>query len=93
MKHFKNLEEVSAKYQNFRIDAPKNQRYRRQLRAIKDGDFYVCEHTNTVPWDCGCSWECESCNINYHCQDCGELLSAEVPTVYLELKGIEKRDD
>ena len=34
----------------------------------------VCNHENKKPWDCGCSWGCDMCNITHRCEDCGGCL-------------------
>jgi len=33
-----------------------------------------CQHSQTEPWNCYCSWGCEMCSYHRQCQMCGRIL-------------------
>lgn len=53
-------------------------------KAKPDSIVEVCTHDNLTDWDCGCSWGCGSCDIRWHCKDCGCLINVhKLPTLKL----------
>ena len=74
METYSTLQEALNNCQEARLIYAKGKKRKTLYKINRDNAFTICRHERTQPWDCGCSWGCDCCNLYYECLDCKFFL-------------------
>jgi hypothetical protein len=64
----------SEKYKKAQARSKEKKRLRKDAAIQKWKD---CCYSQLEPWDCFCSWGCDSCNKSFKCKICDKLYDRQ----------------